>query len=83
MSDAMLEQVVQLALKLTISEQAKLLERVAANLAREVQPPQHLLESLADRTFEVWSPQDEGGVVSAMNQALKEYQDQKRTPYAE
>ena len=36
MSDAMLEQVVQLALKLTISEQAKSLALVAANLTREV-----------------------------------------------
>src|SRR5688572_7211671 len=36
MSDAALEQVIALALELSMSEQARLLERVAANLAREV-----------------------------------------------
>jgi hypothetical protein len=80
MSDAALDQVVELALKLTVSEQAKLLERVAANLAREVEmsPKQLNLESLADRTYEVWSPHDEGGAVSALNQALEDHQNQKR-----
>jgi hypothetical protein len=39
MSDIALNQVVELALKLTISEQAKLLERVAAHLALEVEAP--------------------------------------------
>jgi hypothetical protein len=36
MSDAALEQVFELAVKLSIHEQAKLLERVAAHLAHEV-----------------------------------------------
>jgi hypothetical protein len=36
MSDTELNQVVELALKLTVSEQAKLLERIAAHLAHEV-----------------------------------------------
>jgi hypothetical protein len=36
MSDVALDQVVELALKLSVAEQAKLLERVAAHLAREV-----------------------------------------------
>jgi hypothetical protein len=39
MSDVLLEQVVALALQLSVSEQARLLERVAANLAREVDIP--------------------------------------------
>jgi hypothetical protein len=41
MSDIALDQVVELALKLSVAEQAKLLERVAANLAREVDEPVH------------------------------------------
>lgn len=40
MSDIVLDEVVALALKLSVSEQAKLLERVAANLAREVEVPE-------------------------------------------
>lgn len=39
MSDIVLEEVVALALRLSISEQARLLERVAANLANEVESP--------------------------------------------
>ena len=80
MSDAALDQVVELALKLTVQEQAKLLERVAAHLAREVETPEkyQIEESLAGRTFEVWSPQDEGGAIAALNQALLEHQNQKR-----
>ena len=37
MSDMELDQVVELAFRLTIAEQAKLLERVAAHLAHEVE----------------------------------------------
>jgi hypothetical protein len=39
MSGVALDQVIELALKLPIADQAKLLERVAANLARELTPP--------------------------------------------
>lgn len=39
MSDIVLEEVVALALRLTVPEQARLLERVAANLAHEVESP--------------------------------------------
>ena len=79
MSDLALNQVVELALKLTAAEQAKLLERVAAHLAQamETAQDQSLLESLAGRTFEVWSPQDEGVAVVALNQVLQDHQ--KRT----
>jgi hypothetical protein len=74
MSDKTRDQVIELALQLTIPEQAKLLERVAANIAHEVAPTRQIdLESLAGRTFEVWSPQDEGGTVAAMNQVLREH----------
>ncbi len=69
MSEAALDQVVELALKLTITEQAKLLERVAAHLAHEVESKAQALsaESLAGRAFEIWSPQDEGGAIAALN----------------
>jgi hypothetical protein len=85
MSDVALDEVVELALKLTIPDQAKLLERVAAHLAREVETPQKqaLAESLASRTYEIWSPQDEGGAVAALNQALQEHQNQTRARDAE
>ncbi|MHB8629081.1 MAG: hypothetical protein ACYDBJ_12715 [Aggregatilineales bacterium] len=85
MSDIALDQVVELALKLTVVEQAKLLERVAAHLAHEVEPTKDQLvaESLAGRTYEIWSPQDEGGAVVALNQALQDYRNQKRAPDAE
>jgi hypothetical protein len=39
MSDIASDQVAELALKLSIVDQAKLLERVAANLARELTSP--------------------------------------------
>ncbi|CAG0977058.1 hypothetical protein ANRL4_01630 [Anaerolineae bacterium] len=78
MSDVALDQVVELAFKLTIADQAKLLERVAAHLAREVESA----ETLAGRTFEVWSPQDEGGAIAALNQALDEHKAQKRAQNA-
>ena len=40
MSVISLDQVVALASKLSIAEQAKLIERVAAHLAREIETPQ-------------------------------------------
>ena len=52
MSDIVLDQVVALALQLSISEQAKLLERVAANLAREVDEPDQSLNDDSDWTEE-------------------------------
>ena len=75
MSDIALDQVVALALKLSIAEQAKLLERVAAHLAREVETPQlmGLAESLDGRTFEIWSPQIKEGGVAVLNLALASY----------
>ena len=78
MSDAALEQVVELALKLTVSEQAKLLERVAAHLAREVETAHEPIsaEALADHSYEIWSPQDEGGAIAALNQALQDHRNQ-------
>ena len=55
MSDIALDQAVALAFKLSITEQAKLIGRVAAHLAREVETPQPmgLAESLDGRTFEI------------------------------
>ena len=52
MSDIALEQVVELALKLTISEQAKLLERVAAHIALEVDAPIQTADEHLDWTEE-------------------------------
>jgi hypothetical protein len=43
MSDKTVDEVFELALKLSIAEQARLLERVAANLAREVETVGHAL----------------------------------------
>jgi len=84
MSDVVLDQVVELAFKLTIADQAKLLERVAAHLAHQVESTQDtvLAENLAGRTLEVWSPQDEGGAIAALNQALEEHKDRKRAQNA-
>ena len=84
MSSVELDQVVELAFRLTIAEQAKLLERVAAHLAREVGSTQETItaESLVGRTFEVWSPQDEGGAVAALNRMLDEHKAQKRAQSA-
>ena len=85
MSDIALDQVVALAFKLSIAEQAKLLERVAAHLAREVETPQPmgLAASLDGRTFEIWSPQIEEGGAAILNQALADHQKQKRARNAE
>lgn len=52
MSDAILDELVALALKLTVAEQAKLLERVAANLAREVDLPEQSQPSELEWTDE-------------------------------
>src|SRR5690242_7290402 len=55
MSDEALDQVIELTFKLTIAEQAKLLERVAAHLAREIEPaeadaPDHVAEPAAGKS---------------------------------
>jgi hypothetical protein len=52
MSDVALNQVIELALKLSIAEQAKLLELVAANLAHEVSDAQVEPEERLDWTDE-------------------------------
>src|SRR5437879_3936160 len=52
MSDVALEQVIDLALKLSIVEQAKLLERVAAHLAQEVHEPELTVPTEIDWTEE-------------------------------
>ena len=79
MSDSELNQAIEQALRLTVAEQARLLERVAANLAREVSSVKQavLADTLVGGTFEVWSPQDEGGAVVALNQALEEHRRNK------
>ena len=52
MSDAALEQVIDLALKLTMTEQAQLLERVAAHLAYEVDETEPVTSTEIDWTEE-------------------------------
>ena len=85
MSDIAIDQVVTLAFKLSITEQAKRLERVATHLAREVEAlqPMALAESLAGCTFEIWSPQIEEGGATVLIQALADHQKQKRVRNAE
>ncbi len=50
MSDVALDQVVELALKLTVPDQARLLEQVAAHLAREVNKPVSEIDEPRDWT---------------------------------
>jgi len=69
-----LEQIAALVFQLTTIEQVKLIERMAAHLAQTIDSPDapNVREVIADRTYEVWSPQDEGGTVTALNQALRQ-----------
>ncbi len=58
MSDAALNQVVKLAFKLTIAEQARLLERIAANVAQahEDVPPEERLDWTEEELTELLKP---------------------------
>jgi hypothetical protein len=51
MSDIALDQVVALALKLSATEQAKLLERVAANLSQTIEQPQSAIPADSTATW--------------------------------
>ena len=75
MSDAILDELVALALKLSVAEQAKLLERVAANLAREVNSPEQSqpseLEWTNEELTELFKPSEPrtGKEIAAMLQS--------------
>lgn len=52
MSDMVLDQIVEMAFKLSVAEQAKLLERVAAHLATSVEEAEPVAEERLDWTVE-------------------------------
>jgi len=85
MSDAALNHVVEIAFQLTAVEKARLLELLAAQLAREVESTEAAVtvRNLAGITFEVGSPQDEGGAIRALTLALEEHKHRQRAKNAE
>ena len=72
MSDLLSGQVIELAFQLTVLEQSNLLGRVSAHMARTLESPITALSAkdLAGCTCEIWSPQDNGGAIAALNMAL-------------